>query len=324
MKNVFIIGSTGTGKTTLGNFLIEQFNYKRVQLSSYLKQQFPRHEGESLFDYTQRITNQSKEFLKIDPDFFANHAKNNSSKDLGNIFDGVRNPRDFCVLFDPRRDIVINMVSSEKPMTLFEERGVATILSFCNFYNEVYDRTTCFNYVVNSNYSFEENFEVNKKVISECFGEHDTLRKQIESRRGLDYPAITICYVCHDGQGNYLMNKRSIQCNDEHGAWDFGGGRVEFGDSIVQTVHKELREEYGVTPKEINFLGYHDLFRTSDRGLRHWLCMIFLVEVDREQVINGEPHKFDEIKWVTLDNLPTPLHPLAHLEVRMVNEYKNK
>lgn len=171
MKNIFIIGSTGTGKTTLGNFLIEKFHYKRVQLSSHLKQQFPRYEGESLFDYTQRITNQSKKFLKNDPDFFVNHAKNASSKEVGNIFDGVRNPRDFCTLFDPRQDVVINIVSLVKSMTSFEEQGIAAILAVCNFYNGVYDREVCFNYLVNPQYSFQENIQENKKIIYECFGE---------------------------------------------------------------------------------------------------------------------------------------------------------
>lgn len=170
---------------------------------------------------------------------------------------------------------------------------------------------------------FEQMQTQDSSPVDPSLVESVTLRNQrreyIATYRGIDYPAITICYMCHDGHGNYVMNKRSTQCNDEHGTWDFGGGRVELGDSIMKTVRKELREEYGVaSPKEINFLGYHDLFRNSNRGLRHWLCMIFLVEVNRDHVINGEPHKFEELKWVTLDNLPSPLHPLVSVEVAML------
>lgn len=140
----------------------------------------------------------------------------------------------------------------------------------------------------------------------------------IAERRGLDYPAITVCYMCHDGQGNYLMNKRSKNCNDEHGKWDFGGGRVELGDTIMKTVHKELDEEYGVVPQEVAFLGHHDLFRSTERGPTHWLCMIYLVQVNRDQVVNNEPHKFDELDWFTLDALPEPLHPLALIEIALL------
>ena len=40
----------------------------------------------------------------------------------------------------------------------------------------------------------------------------------------------------------------------------------------------------------------------------HWVALDFKVLVDREKVKNGEPHKFDDIGWFTLDNLPTPQH----------------
>ena len=39
-----------------------------------------------------------------------------------------------------------------------------------------------------------------------------------------------------------------------------------------------------------------------------WLALDFKVLVDREKVKNGEPHKFEEIGWFKLDNLPTPMH----------------
>lgn len=148
--------------------------------------------------------------------------------------------------------------------------------------------------------------------------------EQLAYYRGVLYPAITICYICHDGQGNYLMNKRSANCSDEHGTWDFGGGRVELGDTILKTVHKELAEEYGVTrPIEVKFLAYHDLFRETEKGASHWLAMIFLVQVNRDEVINGEPHKFDEINWFRLDALPSPLHPLAPIEIEIMKQGKD-
>jgi hypothetical protein len=74
----------------------------------------------------------------------------------------------------------------------------------------------------------------------------------------------------------------------------------------------------------MEFLGYHDLFRYKTRkGKTHWLCMIFLVEVNPDFVVNNEPHKFDELKWFRLDNLPTPLHPLAPIEVRLIKSYSS-
>ncbi len=127
-------------------------------------------------------------------------------------------------------------------------------------------------------------------------------------QKGIDYIGITVSYMCHDGKGNYLMNKRSINCRDEHGTWDFGGGGVDFGDTVDQTLHKEIKEEYCADVLSSKFISYFDIFREHEGKKTHWLSLVFLVEVDPKQVKNGEPHKFEEINWVTLDTIPTPLH----------------
>ena len=127
-------------------------------------------------------------------------------------------------------------------------------------------------------------------------------------QKGTDYIGVTVSYLCHDGKGNYLMNKRSVNCRDEHGTWDFGGGGVDFGDTIKKTLFKEIEEEYCTTPLTHTFLGYFDIFRTLDDKPTHWLSLAFLVELDREKVKNGEPHKFEELRWVRLDAIPEPLH----------------
>ena len=130
-------------------------------------------------------------------------------------------------------------------------------------------------------------------------------------QKGIDYIGISVGYICHDGKGNYLMNKRSVNCRDEHGAWDFGGGALEVGDSVEDCLKKEIKEEYGVDVLEEKFLGYLDVFRNQNGVDTQWLAMQYVVLVDREKVINGEPHKFEEIKWFRLDNLPTPVHTVV-------------
>ncbi len=127
-------------------------------------------------------------------------------------------------------------------------------------------------------------------------------------QKGVDFVAVTVSYVCHDGKGNYLMNKRGKNCRDEHGNWDFGGGGLELDESVEECLQKEIKEEFGVAPIQYSFLGYHDVFRNFNGVDTHWLALEFLVLVDRNKVVNGEPHKFDEIGWFRLDNLPSPLH----------------
>ena len=140
-------------------------------------------------------------------------------------------------------------------------------------------------------------------------------------QKGIDCIGIAVGYICHDSKGNYLMNKRSVNCRDEQGTWDFGAGGLEIGETIEECLKKELKEEYGIKPISSTFLGYLDRFRNLNSVRTHWLALEFLVLVDPLKVINGEPHKFEEIKWFKLNNLPTPLHSTMPF---ILEKFKNK
>jgi len=143
-------------------------------------------------------------------------------------------------------------------------------------------------------------------------------------KKGIDFIGITVSYMCHDGKGNFLLNKRSINCRDEHGAWDFGGGGLEFGQKIEECLKQEIMEEYCSPVLNYEFLGYLDLFREMNGAKTHWVSLEFLVEIDREKVKNGEPHKFDELGWFRLNNLPTPAHSTQNLLLETFKDKLNK
>lgn len=126
--------------------------------------------------------------------------------------------------------------------------------------------------------------------------------------KGVDHIGVCVVYFCHDGKGEFVMAKRNSNTRDEHGRWDSGGGGLEFGETIDQTIHREIREEYGTDVSEYEFLGYRDVHRVHNEKPTHWIALDFKVRVDREKVRNGEPHKFDEIAWFALDKLPENLH----------------
>ncbi len=140
-------------------------------------------------------------------------------------------------------------------------------------------------------------------------------------QEGIDYVGVSVVYICHDKDGNIIFSKRGQNSKDEQGTWDTGGGRVEFKDTVLQTLKKEIAEEYCTDILEYEFLGYRDLHREHEGKKTHWIAIDFKVLVDREKVKNGEPHKFDEIGWFTLDNLPTPLHSQIMTQISL---YKDK
>jgi 8-oxo-dGTP diphosphatase len=128
-------------------------------------------------------------------------------------------------------------------------------------------------------------------------------------KRGIDFIGVSCSFVCHDGQGKVLMHKRSKNCRDEQGRWDNGGGAHEFGDTIEQTIEREIKEEYGCPVEEMQFIKAYDAHRKLDDGTpTHWIALLYAVKVDPKQAKNNEPYKIDDIGWFTLDSLPKPLH----------------
>lgn len=125
---------------------------------------------------------------------------------------------------------------------------------------------------------------------------------------GLNYTGLSTVFLCHDKQGNFLFNLRSQNCRDEQGKWDCGGGAVEFGAPVLDTLKTEILQEYGSPVLEYHYLGYRDIHREINGQPSHWVTLDFLVMVDPQQVKNGELNKFDQIGWYKIDQLPSPLH----------------
>jgi 8-oxo-dGTP diphosphatase len=132
-----------------------------------------------------------------------------------------------------------------------------------------------------------------------------------------------VVFFCHDGNGNYLISKRSQNCRDEQGSWDGGGGGLKFGEKIEDAVRREIREEYCTVPTELEFMGYRDVFREQDGVQTHWVAFDFRVLVDPLAVKIGEPHKCDGLKWLTLEeikNFREPVHSQFHTFLAKNNE----
>ncbi len=137
-------------------------------------------------------------------------------------------------------------------------------------------------------------------------------------KKGVDYIGNACVFYCHDGQGNFLLHKRSNKCKDEQEVWDCGGGGLEFGESFEQCVTREIQEEYGCKPLEINYAGTVNVLRKNREGQHtHWVSSIFLVKVDPAEVSLGDPEKMTDIGWFTEDNFPQPQHSMLmkHFEL---------
>ena len=142
-----------------------------------------------------------------------------------------------------------------------------------------------------------------------------------DKKKGVDFTGVSVVFICHDGKGNILMNKRSQKCRDEQGRWDIGAGSLEFGDKIDETLKREIKEEYCTEVLGYEFLGFRDVHREVNGRKTHWVSLDFKVHVDRSKVQIGEPHKMDEISWFPIGTIPQPIHSQVPY---FLEKYKDK
>ncbi len=97
-----------------------------------------------------------------------------------------------------------------------------------------------------------------------------------------------------------LLNLRNKEANNRIGEWELPGGTAEFGDTIEETVIKEVKEETNLTVKPLHCVCVHQDFVEG----QHWISFGFVAELISGKLKNLEPHKFKEIKFFDLTKLP--------------------
>ena len=131
---------------------------------------------------------------------------------------------------------------------------------------------------------------------------------------GKDHIEIFVAAVCHDGQGHFLMGKRGGEARDRHGFWEFPGGTLEHGESLEASITREITEECGVAPTNLEQVSVHEYIQDG----QHYLGIYFTADIDREKVYIAEP-VYDELGWFTLETLPT--EGLDHDSMDEIAEY---
>jgi ADP-ribose pyrophosphatase YjhB (NUDIX family) len=128
-------------------------------------------------------------------------------------------------------------------------------------------------------------------------------------KKGVDYIGVGVVFACHDGKGKFLFAKRGKGARDGHGLWELPAGGLDYGETVEEGMLRELKEELGVEPITVEYMGYRDLIaREEDRVVKHWIAFDFLVEVDPAKIQIMEPESCETVEWRTLDDIPGELH----------------
>ena len=108
--------------------------------------------------------------------------------------------------------------------------------------------------------------------------------------------------------GRYLVGRRPA--HKRHGGlWEFPGGKVDVGESMLEAARRELAEELSVSTNGIG----RTLFSSRD-GDAPFVIHFVEVEIDGEPM----PHEHSEVAWFTPSELVRL--PLAPADAAFVGE----
>ncbi len=130
------------------------------------------------------------------------------------------------------------------------------------------------------------------------------------------------------GVGVILLNEKDeilFEKRSDCGVWGLIGGKIDPGESVTQTLHREVFEETGLQVEIVNFLGVYSepenrIVTYLDNGdVAQLVDIVFVVKK-----IAGDLRKSDEseeLKFFSIDNLPSVIVPPA---IQPLEDYKNK
>lgn len=138
-------------------------------------------------------------------------------------------------------------------------------------------------------------------------------------KKGVDFIGVSVGAVVTNDKDQVFLSKRSQNCKNERGCWEFPGGSVEFGETLADAVRREIREEYGIEVEILKQFPAQNHLLPAEK--QHWVATTFLTKIKLGEVPKiMEPERCDEIGWFSLDNLPTPLSVITQLDIPMLKK----
>jgi 8-oxo-dGTP diphosphatase len=122
----------------------------------------------------------------------------------------------------------------------------------------------------------------------------------------LDRPRVVVDVNLLLRDGEKLLLGRRAGTGFAGGRYSVPAGHLELGETVVDSLVREAREELGITiaPSDVAFVQVmHNAF-----GLGR-LAFFFEVRTWSGEVTNTEPDKCDDLRWFDLTDLPADMVP---------------
>ncbi len=133
---------------------------------------------------------------------------------------------------------------------------------------------------------------------------------------GVDYIGVGVGAAIFNAEGKLFLTQRGREAKNEVGKWEIPGGSVEFGETLVAAIMREMREEHGVEIVVGELLDICDHIIPDEK--QHWVSPTYICCIVRGTPQILEPHKCAQIGWFTINeaaSLPLSIVTKHDIEV---------
>ena len=115
-------------------------------------------------------------------------------------------------------------------------------------------------------------------------------------------PRVGVGVIIRNNSGEILLGLRKNSHGD--GEWALPGGKVDFGETLIETVEREVKEETGLSVSNVQLISVCDDRKFISSHNKHFISIGFVCNSASETPTVNEPEKCSEWRWFPISKLP--------------------